>query len=963
MASGGGVPPSGSFGRGGRGLAILEAIKREQEQGAGRMGAIGSGRGSVISIGRAAALQQFQQQQGAVSSQPPPAPTTTDQGVMIPTVPAVSPLPAPGLLLPQQPGNLPATAGVARGRGSLAGLLAVVQQQRGQGPAQLGRGPLMAQSTPVTASQLPSPVALASPTPSGAGDNVVPLGAMGGLSIQESQPRQEAQLRKPTVVRMGQPGKGSETSRLAVNYIRLKSEHMYIFQYHVKFEPVVDSKSMRVGLLNEHKDIMPVKLFDGTILFTPRKLPNDETIVLSTRKTDGARIKITIRLTKELPTEQCPQLYNILLRKVMSILSLCQVGRYFYNPATPSRVPQHNLEVWPGYITSIKEEEGGLMLLLDSSHRVLRVQTVYDIMKDLYRAGRPTFQQDCVKQMVGCTVLTRYNNKTYRIDDIDWNMSPKSTFQSSTGETLTFADYYWNQYGKRVDDSQPLLINRPKAKRFNGKLMAPRIEMLCLIPELCNLTGLTDDLRSNYSIMKDLNAHTRCTPQQRLMTMKKFVDAVNSNVDARQQLNNWGLRLDDNALAVEGRRMPPENIHFGKQKSCSAGPEADWSKQITNRGTNVITAVDVENWAIFFTRNNSVEVNAFVQEYRQVGPQLGIRVNLPQLISLDNDKVDTLVQALRKSINPRLQLVCVVMPTRREDKYSAIKKITCIDHPIPSQVIVHRTLKDGRKLRSVSQKIALQINCKLGGELWAVKNPLESAMVIGIDSFHDIAGGKRSIGGFVASTNPELTRWFSCANVQMKGEELVPGLHVFVVAAIRKYFEINHRRPEKIIVYRDGVGDGQIAVVQDCEVRQIQDSFKDFGADYQPKLTVVIVQKRINTRIFQRCDGLHLDNPAPGTVLDHTVTRRDMYDYFIVSQHVRQGTVSPTHYIVVHDDINLPPERMQVFTYKMTHLYYNWPGTVRVPAPCLYAHKLAYLVGESIHKPPSPHLSDRLFFL
>jgi aubergine-like protein len=62
---------------------------------------------------------------------------------------------------------------------------------------------------------------------------------------------------------------------------------------------------------------------------------------------------------------------------------------------------------------------------------------------------------------------------------------------------------------------------------------------------------------------------------------------------------------------------------------------------------------------------------------------------------------------------------------------------------------------------------------------------------------------------------------------------------------------MNHRRPEKIIVYRDGVGDGQIPVVQDYEVRQIQNSFATFG-DYQPKLTVVIVQKRINTRIFQR---------------------------------------------------------------------------------------------------------------
>jgi hypothetical protein len=35
-------------------------------------------------------------------------------------------------------------------------------------------------------------------------------------------------------------------------------------------------------------------------------------------------------------------------------------------------------------------------------------------------------------------------------------------------------------------------------------------------------------------------------------------------------------------------------------------------------------------------------------------------------------------------------------------------------------------------------------------------------------------------------------------------------------------------------------------------------------------------------------------------------------------------------------------------------MYYNWPGTVRVPAPCQYAHKLAYQVllgwtGISVH--------------
>ena len=87
------------------------------------------------------------------------------------------------------------------------------------------------------------------------------------------------------------------------------------------------------------------------------------------------------------------------------------------------------------------------------------------------------------------------------------------------------------------------------------------------------------------------------------------------------------------------------------------------------------------------------------------------------------------------------------------------------------------------------------------------------------------------------------------------------------------------------------------------------------------------------------------------------------YDFFLVSQSVRQGTVTPTHYNVVWDTLGLPPDRMQRLTYKLCHLYYNWPGTIRVPAPCQYAHKLAFLVGQSLHEDPSLELSDKLYFL
>ena len=42
--------------------------------------------------------------------------------------------------------------------------------------------------------------------------------------------------------------------------------------------------------------------------------------------------------------------------------------------------------------------------------------------------------------------LLRYNNKTYRIDDIDWDKTPASTFEMSRGgregSQISYVDYY-----------------------------------------------------------------------------------------------------------------------------------------------------------------------------------------------------------------------------------------------------------------------------------------------------------------------------------------------------------------------------------------------------------------------------------------------------------------------------------------------------------------------------------------
>ena len=43
---------------------------------------------------------------------------------------------------------------------------------------------------------------------------------------------------------------------------------------------------------------------------------------------------------------------------------------------------------------------------------------------------------------------------------------------------------------------------------------------------------------------------------------------------------------------------------------------------------------------------------------------------------------------------------------------------------VPSQCLLARTLGKKQMLMSVTTKVALQLNCKLGGELWAVEIPV-----------------------------------------------------------------------------------------------------------------------------------------------------------------------------------------------------------------------------------------------
>ena len=79
--------------------------------------------------------------------------------------------------------------------------------------------------------------------------------------------------------------------------------------------------------------------------------------------------------------------------------------------------------------------------------------------QSMTRGGRSSAE----RVLMGAIIMTRYNNKTYKIDDIAWEESASGHFSGRDGRRVTYAEYYQNKYGLRIKDpKQPLLVSRLK---------------------------------------------------------------------------------------------------------------------------------------------------------------------------------------------------------------------------------------------------------------------------------------------------------------------------------------------------------------------------------------------------------------------------------------------------------------------------------------------------------------------
>ncbi|XP_048200046.1 piwi-like protein 4 isoform X2 [Perognathus longimembris pacificus] len=595
-----------------------------------------------------------------------------------------------------------------------------------------------------------------------------------------------------------------------------------LYQYHVTYSPDIESRRLRIALLYNHSELAnKAKAFDGVILFLSQKLEKKVT-ELSSKTLRDETVKMTITLTCELAASS-------------------PVCIQFFNIIFK---------------------------------KILKKLSMYQIGRNFYN---PSEAVEIPQH--------KYNNRTYRIDDIDWSVKPVHTFQRRDGSEISYVDYYMQQYNITLSDlNQPVLVSLLKSKRNDNT----ESKIVHLIPELCFLTGLTAQTTSDFHLMKAVAAETRLSPLGRQQHLARLADNIQRNKVARFELETWGLNFG-NQISLTGRIVPSEKILM-RDHICQPMCAADWSKD--TQTCKVLSAQPLNKWLILCSNRTEGMIQSFLSCLRRVGSSMGFNVGYPKIVNVQENPA-AFLRAIQQHVDHDVQL-------------------------------------------------------------------LKSLMVVGIDICKDALSKEVVVVGFVASVNPRITRWFSRCILQKTTTDMADYLKVFMTGALEKWFKHNHDLPARIIVYRDGVGDGQLKAVLEYEVPQLLSSIKDSSSS--TRLSVLVVRKRSMPRFFTEVSHT-LQNPPLGTVVDTEATRPEWYDFYLISQTASRGTVSPTHYNVIYDDNGLKPDHMQRLTFKLCHLYYNWQGLVSVPAPCQYAHKLTCLVAQSIHKEPSLELADRLFYL
>ncbi|CAG2177306.1 unnamed protein product, partial [Oppiella nova] len=309
---------------------------------------------------------------------------------------------------------------------------------------------------------------------------------------------------------------------------------------------------------------------------------------------------------------------------------------------------------------------------------------------------------------------------------------------------------------------------------------------------------------------------------------------------------------------------------------------------------------------------------------------------------------------------PTTQLIFFVTPGTGV-VYNAIKYFGDVVHGIPTQCVLYTHFI--RTPSGYFDNLLMKINAKLNGQnqlLIPTDRPsaivsgagvtARRTMVVGVDVTHPgtnpLANERvvSSIAASVASYDPEFSKFGVTIAGQPLNTEIIANYDDMFVTHLKTFMAKNNGNlPQSVIVYRDGVSDGQFAHVRDNEIPLIENAFKRLSPGFAFKVTVFVVQKRHHTRLMplEKRTGREQNIPA-GTVVDHTITNPMYNEFHLCSHKGLLGTSRHGKYVCLRDDHNLSEDQKQQMSYYLCHTYCRCSTPISIPTPVMYAHLAAY---------------------
>ncbi|EDV37961.1 uncharacterized protein Dana_GF11153, isoform A [Drosophila ananassae] len=677
--------------------------------------------------------------------------------------------------------------------------------------------------------------------------------------------------------------------------------------------------------------------------------------------------------TRQIPYDAILAL-DVVMRHLPS-MTYTPVGRSFFSSPDGYYHPLGGgREVWFGFHQSVRPSQWKMMLNIDvSATAFYKSQPVIDFMcevldiRDINEQRKPLTDSQRVKftkEIKGLKIEITHcgqMRRKYRVCNVTRRPAQMQSFplQLENGQTVecTVAKYFLDKY--RMKLRYPHLPCLQVGQEHKHTYLP--LEVCHIVAGQRCIKKLTDMQTSTM-----IKATARSAPD-REREINNLVKRADFNNDSYVQ--EFGLTISNSMMEVRGRVLPPPKLQYGGRVSTGITgqqlfpPQNKVSLASPNqgvwdmRGKQFFTGVEIRIWAIAcFAPQRTVREDAlrnFTQQLQKISNDAGMPIiGQPCFCKYATgpDQVEPMFRYLKITF-PGLQLVVVVLPGKTP-VYAEVKRVGDTVLGMATQCVQAKNVN--KTSPQTLSNLCLKINVKLGG-INSILVPSirpkvfnEPVIFLGADVTHPPAGDnkKPSIAAVVGSMDAHPSRYAATVRVQQHRQEIIQELSSMVRELLIMFYKsTGGYKPHRIILYRDGVSEGQFPHVLQHELTAIREACIKLEPEYRPGITFIVVQKRHHTRLFcaekKEQSGKSGNIPA-GTTVDVGITHPTEFDFYLCSHQGIQGTSRPSHYHVLWDDNHFDSDELQCLTYQLCHTYVRCTRSVSIPAPAYYAHLVAF---------------------